>query len=411
MGLIKQVILDHKFFEASEEIDAFLERNEISEEFMVTEFNFSIDAFKEEPEVGEWLNSYGFSVDNIQSNDRGFKSVFFDISNFLESSVKQIEIRRGVTMTVGILKGPFIASEAKDIDTSWNLSLRNYDGIKLSEDSPSIIELAKVVKGFHPSYGEVDITEKMLQKFKMNFDNRVTGIDISIDYDHETREAAGWLKSVFLSYDGQTLLGEVKWTPKGALSLGDREFRYFSPEFMRNYVHPHTGVEHGPTLLGGALVNRPFLKMDAIVSLKQTSEVEMSTISLKDHEAKITEKDTEIEKLKLSEAGIKKVVEGQKVEITKLSAEIKESKEEKEKKEKEDKHNKLFSENKINKAQLTALNEGKELFEVLELNEKLNAKPAGSDKGNKNSFNLSEEEKSICKKFDLTEEEYVKYNS
>ena len=223
------------------------------------------------------------------------------------------------------------------------------------------------------------------------------------------------------SLDKQTLLGEVRWTPKGAQKLNDRIFRYFSPEFTLNYVHPHTGVAHGPTLLGGGLVNRPFLKMDSIVSFKITNKnsevIKMETISLKDHDAKVSTLTTEIADFKLNAEKVKNVITGQKADIESKDGEIKTLSDkvaELEKKEKdaklEAKHDKLFSDKKICKAQLDALKAGKDPYEVLSLAENMNVNPRGKD-GGSNPIVLSEEERSAAKAFGLTDEDMAKYGN
>jgi phage I-like protein len=323
--------------------------------------------------------------------------------------MKTINIGTGLDAVVGVLKQDAVEGGCNDVF----LSLRNDDTIKLSGSLPHIIELAKVVNGTHVNYGKVEITTEMLQSFAHNFNEGVVGVDLMIDYDHEQRGAAGWVKSVFVSMDGSTLFGEVKWTPKGAQCLSDREFRYFSPEFTLNYVHPHTGVSHGPTMLGGGLVNRPFLKMDAIVTFKETinnsKEVTMETIALNEHKAITSDLEKTISDFKLSEEKAKKLIEGQKDEITKLSTELKEIKEAKEKAELEAKHEKLFSEGKISKAQLTALNEGKDMYEVLALSEKLTTEPNGKD-GENPVIELSESDEKACKALGISKEDYVKYN-
>ena len=387
-----------------EEVEELLQENELQNtDAVIQSLVFEKEVFQETSEAIEWASTHGFMIDTVEETENNIIITQLDPSE-LSPELKTIEIRRGVTAVVGVLR-PIVQ------DTPFLLSLRN-EGIKLSEDMPQIIELAKVVDGIHQSFGQVQITQDTLISFVENFKKDAYGVELSIDYDHETREAAGWVRDVFLSNDGVTLLGEIKWTPKGALSLKDKEFRYFSPEFSLNYVHPHTGIEHGPTLLGGALVNRPFLKMNAIVGLKekQNQEIEMDTIKLSDHNAKVEELTKQIETLKLGEESTKTLVDNMKAENVKLSEELNAMKEAKVKEERDAKHNKLFTENKINKAQLEALNEGKELYEVLELGEMMNTNPKGTDKSNDDVIVLTEAEKEVCQKLNLTEEEFVKYN-
>ena len=319
--------------------------------------------------------------------------------------INSLELLSGVTVVFGVLKpseNPF-ALDGRE------------KSIKFSGSLPQVIELAKVVIGTHVNYGPVEITKNMLKSFADNFDGNAVGVDIMIDFDHKQAEAAGWVKEVFLSFDEQTLLGVIRWTEKGAQALSSRTFRYISPEFTLNYTHPHTGVSHGPTLLGGGLVNRPFLKMDAIVSFKEsntnkTKEVKMDTIALNEHQAIKSDLEKVISEFKLTEEKAKTVITGQGEEIKKLSEELTEIKEANKKAEVQAKHDKLFSEEKISKAQLDALNEGKDLYEVLALSEKMNTEPKGKG-GKEVVIELSETDQKACDALGVSKEDYAKYNN
>ncbi|MCP3684550.1 MAG: hypothetical protein GY861_17935 [bacterium] len=406
MSLLKELLLDKKIFEAKEEIDKFIEEQGIEAGSVPQRLEFDKSVFTQVEQVDEFLKAHIFSEMRIDEEDDKYLVNMFDEVGFIEDTLKKIVIRDGVMIVVGFLRP--MSEEVSPL--VFKLPEKS---MKFSSDLPYIIELAQVVNGFHPNYGKVELTKAHLLSFKNNFEKKVYGIDVSLDFDHETREAAGWLNEVFLSEDGNSLLGVVKWTPKGALSLSDREFRYFSPEFNLNWVHPHTGIAHGPTLLGGALVNRPFLKMGAIVGLKdkQIKGANVETIALSDHTAKVSDLEKDIATLKLSENTLKTTNQGMKNEITQLSEEVKTLKEEKAQAEKQASHKQLFDDGKINKAQLDALNEGKDMLDVLALSEKMNTKAAGDDKAdNKDLIQLSDAEKKICAQLDMTEEDYVKYN-
>jgi hypothetical protein len=412
MNLIRNILVDQKFYESLEEVDKYLEGVGAEEGSMVQSLIFDKEVFETQAEATDWAVNHGFIAEKVDETNKPsllqetlssislentYRIRQLDPSEFMDSSMKTIEIRRGVKAVIGLLK--------RDTVQDMYLSLRNEDTIKLSVDIPHIIEIARVIKGNHRQFGEIEITKDILKSFVRNFNDSVVGIDLAIDFDHDRKEAAGWLKSVFLNFDETTLLGEVRWSPKGALALSDREFRYFSPEFTLNYVHPHTGEKHGATLLGGALVNRPFLKMDAIIGLNH-KESEMEQISLKEHEEKTKALNDEIEALKLSTEESKKLVEEKDAEIKKLSDEnislnekVEEFKKKEERKTFEDKCNKLFSENKINKAQLDAMLEGKDHFEVLSLSSDMNTKAKGENKENNETVSLSEKEKAFKDKY------------
>ena len=404
MSLIKELLLEKKLIEVSEEVDAFLEKNGIGSGSFLQRIEFSKDVYENIDQVNDFLKAHYLDYMDADDDKKSFVALMYDEIGFIANTLQAIEIRDGVSIVVGQLR---------HVDHETNMGFKLDAGsVKFSENLPSIIEIATVVSGFHASYGKVELTKQHLKSFKENFEKNSYGVDISIDFDHETREAAGWLKEVYLNEDATKLYGVVKWTPKGALSLNDREFRYFSPEFTLNFVHPHSGKSYGPTLMGGALVNRPFLKMDAIVGLKDKhkGDSQMENISLSDHNAKVNGLEKSISDLKLSENTLKSEVDVLRNEKVKLSDELKGMKAKMIKKEMEDKHNKLFAEGKINKAQLTALCEGKDLFEVLSLSEGLNTQPAGNGDTVHGAVQLTDAELRLCKQMDLTPEEYIKFN-
>lgn len=414
MSQLRSLLMSKKFFESHEEVDKFLEDHKIEDGSMIQKIILSKTVFKTQAEVAEWADNHFFLIDDIEEMKTSFEVMQVSPELFVDKSLIEIELRRGVVATVGRLK-PIMGEMIFFKDEKKNKlhgSLKIGNTYKFSEGLPSVIQIARVVSGNHGQFGPVEITDEILNSFTKNFKENVVGVDISIDYDHETREAAGWIMSVFRDpIDSELLLAEVKWTPKGALALSDREFRYYSPEFSLNYVHPLSGVEHGPTLLGGALVNRPFLKMDPIIELKNNNDggPVMETISLKDHTAKVNGLEKEVSDIKLSEAGKVTEIAKLKEENKTFSEDNAKLKAEKAKTEKDAKHALLFSENKINAAQKKALDEGKDLYDVLALSEKLNPAPKGGG-GEGDTITLSEDETKMCKELGLTKEEFVEGN-
>lgn len=127
---------------------------------------------------------------------------------------------------------------------------------------PNKIQLIRVGKFYDEKYKEpVEVTKDILLSFVKNFKNKVRNIDLAIDYKHESDDvAAGWIKDLTLSEDGQSIWAEVEWTPTGAQKLSEKEFRYISADFRYNYKDNETKENHGPTLLGAGLTNRPVIK-------------------------------------------------------------------------------------------------------------------------------------------------------
>lgn len=86
------------------------------------------------------------------------------------------------------------------------------------------------------------------------------GIDLPIDYDHQTLDAdakagpvpaAGWIKEL-QARDG-ALWGRVEWTPRAAELIANKEYRYLSPVFRhdkkgRVLALEGAGLTHYPNL-------------------------------------------------------------------------------------------------------------------------------------------------------------------
>ena len=87
---------------------------------------------------------------------------------------------------------------------------------------PSRVQILRVGKFNHPSYGAFEITKKTLAEMKANFDKKVRGIDLAFDYYHASDEdAAAWVNTLELAEDGAELWATVAWTPKAAKKLDD----------------------------------------------------------------------------------------------------------------------------------------------------------------------------------------------
>lgn len=145
-----------------------------------------------------------------------------------------------------------------------------FQTIKLSGNNivPNEIQILRVGKFAHPTYGNFEITSQVLAEMKSNFDSQIRGIDVSLDYYHESDgDASAWVKSLELREDDSELWAHVDWTPKAHQKLAERELRYFSPDFAFNWKDPETGAAFNNVLFGGGLTNRPFVKeMQAIVA-------------------------------------------------------------------------------------------------------------------------------------------------
>lgn len=136
-----------------------------------------------------------------------------------------------------------------------------YNVISLGENINQL-EVMRIGKWKHPIYGDLEITDKDLDKFKKSFDEKVRRVDLAIDIEHgETPNkgaAAGWFKK--LRKEGNKLLADIEWTELGQSNIKSGTYKYFSPEFKFAYKDDETGKTYENVLLGGGLTNRPFIK-------------------------------------------------------------------------------------------------------------------------------------------------------
>lgn len=150
------------------------------------------------------------------------------------------------------------------------------------------------------------ITPEILEEMKENFDNRVRGIDIALDFAHRSDdEAAAWFKELELTEgeDGETeLWGNVDWTPDGYAAVASKKFRYISPDFAFGSKDNETGKKFGATLFGAGLTNRPVIKnMAPIVELTEVKDMAKKTTKGTGAKKKLTDFTVEELKAKLSE--------------------------------------------------------------------------------------------------------------
>lgn len=143
--------------------------------------------------------------------------------------------------------------------------------IQLAEGSADKVQLFRVGKFYHPDYGTIEITKQDLASMVANFNSGVRGVDLAVDYAHENWDvAAGWIKALELSADGEEMWATVEWTPKGKEVISNKEYRYLSPEFTKQYEDNETLKKTGPTLLGAGLTNRPCIKqMEPVTQLAE----------------------------------------------------------------------------------------------------------------------------------------------
>jgi phage I-like protein len=175
-------------------------------------------------------------------------------------------------------------------------------GVKFDDSETTWIQAIPLGTYQHPVHGEIEITPERAAAFADSVKLNVRSQDLDIDYDHKekTGEAAGWVKDAEARADGTWL--QVEWTKSALAKLKEKAYRYFSPEFMDEWVHPKTQVKHKDVVFGGALTNRPFLKGIQPINLSEVFE-EASTKSTEGGKTVMTEEQRKAlaKKFKLSE--------------------------------------------------------------------------------------------------------------
>lgn len=104
--------------------------------------------------------------------------------------------------------------------------------------------------------GEVLVDEAGFRAVVASFERSIAaGKRVWVDFNHEDRDAAAWIKS-FAWDAARGILASVEWTAKGAEALKEKLFYSFSPVFTRDRETSRvTGIWEGHA--AGGLVNKP----------------------------------------------------------------------------------------------------------------------------------------------------------
>ena len=123
------------------------------------------------------------------------------------------------------------------------------------------LQLLRKAKLSHPWFGDLVFDEKMFDNLIHNFEKKITGVEIALDAHHRPDLGAlGWLKKLEKSNDNRKLFGYFSTTPRGEQLIRDQEFKYASVEYHPDLPdRKNPEKTHGPTLMGIAATNRPFI--------------------------------------------------------------------------------------------------------------------------------------------------------
>jgi phage I-like protein len=270
------------------------------------------------------------------------------------------------------------------------ISIRLSETGEVSQD----VQLFRTGTFFHEEYGKFTINTSMLSEMLTNFNSKVRGVDIAIDYKHDSENiAAGWIKEVYLSEDGTQLWAKVEWTPNGKKVLAEKEFRYLSPEFVYQYQDNESLKKFGSVLLGAGLTNRPVIKnMEPVVELSEAPKGNSSNLKGGDMELEKMSPEQLIAMIKELQAKLQGTP-GLEKELADMKAAAAKAAEEKACAEKKAKFAVMLSEGKVCKAQEEAFIAG-DMAKFIELAQpmKLNEGGKGSSQEPPKQDSLSVEE-------------------
>src|SRR3990167_2315297 len=122
-------------------------------------------------------------------------------------------------------------------------------------------EVLKTGEYYDSRYGKFQITEALMQDLKRNFDDKVLGVDVAIDLNHEPEKGAqAWIHSLRIA-DGLLLAKFRDITEDGKRVLRDKIYKYFSVEYGPFHtVRAGQKVTVKNVLFGIAFTNRPVIK-------------------------------------------------------------------------------------------------------------------------------------------------------
>lgn len=131
---------------------------------------------------------------------------------------------------------------------------------------PDVIHLIPIGQWEHDLYGPILITAGDIREFAQNFNAGIRkGVPITAGHEGMAElPANGWITSVECRDTG--LWGVVEWNELGKETLSDKQYKFFSPEFYRDYEDPQTHQLYRNVITGGALTKSPYFKeLEAIV--------------------------------------------------------------------------------------------------------------------------------------------------
>ena len=102
MSLLKQLLMDKKFYEMEADVDKFIEKSGIEPGSMGQRLEFDSEVFSDADQVQDFLRAHLFETPSVEKKKGKFIATIIDSIGFIESTIEEVEIREGVTLVVGI---------------------------------------------------------------------------------------------------------------------------------------------------------------------------------------------------------------------------------------------------------------------------------------------------------------------
>lgn len=216
------------------------------------------------PDELKVMLGYESQNDAINSYLKHVPIQFFGSIQEINSNVLRSLIKIGNELKLSnsvCIKHYFDNSQNSDLPIKYYLS-------KTSNENqlPMLkIPIARLGSWVHSSYKEVKFTQKDFDEIKENFANKVLGFPPYIRYGHskfpdavDAEAAIGEIKEII--QEGEYLYSLVApHSEKVVEEIKTKQYRFSSPELVRNFIDKNTGKNLGTVLIANALTNAPFL--------------------------------------------------------------------------------------------------------------------------------------------------------
>ena len=135
-------------------------------------------------------------------------------------------------------------------------------------------------KNGEPAELTVQVSEEIVVALNKSLEEiKAQGFEAYFDFNHDDKEASGWVQSFFWGGEDPKTGGiraKVVWTEDGAKAMKGESYKRFSPSFLTDAK----GRVIGTTPNAGGLVNRPaFREIAAVMAAKEITNSDLRFVS------------------------------------------------------------------------------------------------------------------------------------